>query len=213
MNTGIYAIQNTITGDQYIGQTTDFKARKRVHFQLLSVGRHINRHLQGAYNKYGGDNFEFVPLLYCEYFELTRYEQGLVDRLKPRYNICRECVNSTLGVFPSEETRLKLSLGKKGRPWSDEYKKHMSEVTKGRKFSVEHRKRLSLSQAGKARCIKSEETRRKLSEALMGHVGWNKGGHISEETRRKISESHKGLIPWNKGKTYKKKEKQNGNVI
>ena len=41
--------------------------------------------------------------------------------------------------------------------------------------------------------LPSEETRRKISEAM-------KNKHPSEETRQKMSESHKGRDAWNKGK-------------
>ncbi len=52
-------------------------------------------------------------------------------------------------------------------------------------------------------CTLSVETRRKIAEAKLGQVGWNKGKHTglsswnkgispSVETRRKLSEAHKG---------------------
>ena len=37
----------------------------------------------------------------------------------------------------------------------------------------------------------SEESRKKLSEAKMGHVGAFRGKKFSEEHKRKISEAHK----------------------
>ena len=46
----------------------------------------------------------------------------------------------------------------------------------------------------------SEDTRRKIGEAMKGKIPWNKGKHQSDETRRKLSEEQKGKIPWNKGK-------------
>ena len=59
---------------------------------------------------------------------------------------------------------------------------HVSLHCKGKKRSDEHRRKLS--EALKGRVI-SEEHRRKLSEA-------NKGKHRSEEAKRKISEAKKG---------------------
>ena len=46
---------------------------------------------------------------------------------------------------------------------------------------------------------RTEETKRKISEAQKGRVPWNKGIPCSEETKRKISEANKGEIAWNKG--------------
>lgn len=46
----------------------------------------------------------------------------------------------------------------------------------------------------------SEETRRKMSEALKGRVSNRKGCKLSEETKRKISEAKKCKTTWNKGK-------------
>lgn len=43
----------------YIGQTRDPKKRKRIHFQQLRDGLHVNIHLQAAFNKYGQKAFYF----------------------------------------------------------------------------------------------------------------------------------------------------------
>ena len=37
----------------------------------------------------------------------------------------------------------------------------------------------------------SEETKRKMSEALKGRKPWNIGKHLSEETKRKMSKTMK----------------------
>jgi len=41
---------------------------------------------------------------------------------------------------------------------------------------------------------RSEESRKKMSDAKKGVVPWNKGGHHTEEANKKNSESHKGKI-------------------
>lgn len=64
--------------------------------------------------------------------------------------------------------------------------------------SKEIRERLSNVNKGKP---KSEEHRRKLSNALMGHKTWNKGIPRPEETRRKISDTLKGHPSPKKGLT------------
>ena len=60
---------------------------------------------------------------------------------------------------------------------------------KGRTFTEEHRKNLSESHKGKHL---SEETRKKLSEANKGKSSWNKGKSMTEETKQKLSEACKG---------------------
>jgi len=101
----------------------------------------------------------------------------------------------------SIETKKKISEANKGRimteaqrekmriPKSEEHKRKLRETSKGNKNSVG--------------VVRSEETRKKISESLMGHVPWNKGktGVYSEETKKRISESLKGNVPWNKGLT------------
>ena len=60
---------------------------------------------------------------------------------------------------------------------------------KGRTFTEEHRKNLSESHKGKHL---SEDTRKKLSEANKGKSTWNKGKSMTEETKKKLSEALKG---------------------
>jgi G:T-mismatch repair DNA endonuclease (very short patch repair protein) len=84
----------------------------------------------------------------------------------------------------SEEHKKKLSEAGKKRPKiSEATRKKMSEVQKGRKFSEATRKKLS--EARKKRPKISEATRKKMSEA-------QKGRKSSEATRKKISEAGKG---------------------
>ena len=66
MNMGIYQIKNIETGDKYIGSSVDILRRFHHHKYYLRKGNHVNPHLQRAWNKYGGDKFEFAPLVYCK---------------------------------------------------------------------------------------------------------------------------------------------------
>lgn len=109
MNCGIYQIRNLITNDIYIGGSKRLKIREGQHFSALKNNKHENRNLQSVYNKHGLENFVFEILLYCEPFELTRYEQWFVDNRHPEYNIRTECVNSSKGTIRSEETKIKAT--------------------------------------------------------------------------------------------------------
>lgn len=119
------------------------------------------------------------------------------------------------GSKQTEEAKRKIGLAGKGRiSWnkgkhfSEEYRRKLSDAHKGKKLPEEQKRKISESLKGKQ---VSEETRRRLSES-------NKGRKVSEETirkqkessqkrllepefRRKLSEAHKGQIAWNKGLT------------
>lgn len=58
----VYRIVNFSTGKSYIGLTVNSKRRESEHFTSLKFNRHINPHLQYAYNKYGRSAFYFEIL-------------------------------------------------------------------------------------------------------------------------------------------------------
>ena len=161
---GVYCIENLENGKKYIGQSVDLEKRKHKHFSSLKGNYHPNIHLQSAYNKYGENNFKFRVLLYCEPFELTRYEQFFVDCYIPEtlYNICTECVNSSLGTTLSEKARKKISEANSGKN-SPMYGKHHSEEAK-RKISEAH---------SEENCYNSKLTKNQVFEIL--DLYYNKG--------------------------------------
>ena len=60
MARGIYKIINIINNKFYVGSAVDLKRRKTRHFSELRKGKHNNRHLQAAWQKYGEAAFIFV---------------------------------------------------------------------------------------------------------------------------------------------------------
>ena len=61
--TGAYKIRNKVNGKVYIGGAyKSLAARIRRHKCLLGLGKHHNKHLQSAWDKYGARNFEFSVL-------------------------------------------------------------------------------------------------------------------------------------------------------
>jgi group I intron endonuclease len=62
MASGIYKIINIINNKFYVGSAVDLKRRKARHFSELRTGKHNNRHLQAAWDKYGEHAFIFVVL-------------------------------------------------------------------------------------------------------------------------------------------------------
>jgi hypothetical protein len=55
----VYKIENTKTGQVYIGQSTGYKSRWNGHKSKLHRNKHKNPKLQEDYDKYGLDVFEF----------------------------------------------------------------------------------------------------------------------------------------------------------
>ena len=90
-DTGIYKITNKATGNIYIGQSCNLRSRKVCHFNRLKRQVHSNKKMQKEYIEHGRENFSFDVLVYCEEFELTRYEQAFVDYLNPFLNKLRRC--------------------------------------------------------------------------------------------------------------------------
>jgi group I intron endonuclease len=184
MNSGVYEIKNLVDCKRYIGQSIDLERREYDHFCALIRNYHYNCHLQNSFNKYGEKNFMFRVLLYCEPFELTKYEQFYVDKYPSEmlYNFRIECVDSPLGVPRSEETRKKISNSSLGKIISKETKRKLSISHLGRRASKETRKKISIVKMGHE---VTKKTREKISKAHSGKT-------LTKEHREKLSKAHIG---------------------
>jgi group I intron endonuclease len=171
---GIYQIKNLLDGKIYIGSSFDTKKRMGVHLSRLRKNKHCNKHLQNAWNKYGEENFEFKILLYCEPFELLRYEQWFIDNLKPEYNIL-PTAGSCLGVKQTSEHIEKRTKYIRGNKMSDEARHNMSLAHLGKKQTIEHIEKVAASHRGKHL---SEKTKKKIGDANRGHIMSNEQKEI-----------------------------------
>ena len=62
---GIYKITNLVTKQVYIGSTVSKVSRRiNAHKNQLRKNKHVNKHFQNSWNKYGEENFEFEILEY-----------------------------------------------------------------------------------------------------------------------------------------------------
>src|SRR5665213_174978 len=61
---GVYVITNTINHKRYVGSTHDFNERWNNHVSRMTYLKHINKHLERAWHKYGGPNFTFTVVEY-----------------------------------------------------------------------------------------------------------------------------------------------------
>lgn len=99
---GIYVIVNRLNGNTYVGSAVKFTRRWRKHIRDLKLGKHHSRHLQRAWDKYG-DVFSFTVERWCGKEDLIRFEQEVIDLLKPEYNVSPTAGGSQIGVVRSEK--------------------------------------------------------------------------------------------------------------
>lgn len=85
---GIYCIENTKTGTQYIGQTSrGFGTRWQQHISLLGLGKHHNYALQQDWDEHGAYAFVFRILERVEDISsLDVNERIWIERAESPYN-------------------------------------------------------------------------------------------------------------------------------
>lgn len=99
---GIYVIINRLNGNTYVGSALKFSRRWKKHIRDLRLGKHHSRHLQRAWDKYG-DVFSFTVERWCAKEDLIRFEQEVIDLLKPEYNVSPTAGGSQIGVVRTEK--------------------------------------------------------------------------------------------------------------
>jgi group I intron endonuclease len=176
---GIYSITNAVNSRQYIGSAVNLRKRKNIHLSQLRNGKHRNRKLQAAFNKYGESAFLFEVVELVEKDDLIAAEQRHMDRLDPFYNIAKTA-GSTLGVKFSEEAKEKIAAaarGKKRGPFTEEHRANISAATKGKRrrpLTDEERARVSESSRACWSDEKREAYRERARTAFLGK------GHTDE---------------------------------
>ena len=172
----IYRITNKINGKTYIGQ----HKYKKLNDKYMGSGKLIIK----AKNKYGIENFkkEILEFDIPDVDLANDWEQMyiLFERAKGKaeYNIANG--GNGIGTV-SEETKRKLSEALKGRiSWNKG--KHCKPLT--------------------------EEHKIKISKKLKGRPANNKGRHVSEETKRKLSEALKGKNKPMRSDEHRKKQSE-----
>jgi group I intron endonuclease len=78
---GIYAIENVVTGECYVGQSKNIINRFQQHLSMLEKGEHHSIKLQKAYDNLGIDKFTFKILELCDESILNVKEQEWINKL------------------------------------------------------------------------------------------------------------------------------------
>lgn len=164
-DSGVYKITNLLNNKMYIGSSVNLVNRSTNHRKNLKDNKHDNLHLQSSYNKYGGQNFLFEVIEYCnreiliereqywiDFYKVTDPKNGYNKRLKADSNF--GCKRSPM----KQETKEKMRLI--GLERSEEVAEWASKFHKGRK--------------------RTQETRDKMSESFKGRV-------MKQESKDKIS--------------------------
>ena len=86
---GIYQIRCVSNGKIYVGSAVNLRTRWLGHCRDLRHGVHANRHMQQAWNCYGGKNFEFTILEFAEVPDLLERERAWIELTR--------CTDRTLG--------------------------------------------------------------------------------------------------------------------
>jgi len=177
MKVGIYAITNTIDGKKYVGKSINLEKRKKNHFWMLESDKHVNKHLQRAFTKYGKNCFAFEIIELCDKNELDIREIYYIKELNAMSNGYNKTAGGegALGRTCTLDMKMKISKSNSGKKATDEVKEKMSKASK-----LVWKENPNLQ-----KCLKN-----------LTSAGWNKGMKmkLSEDQRKKISEANKGKI-------------------
>ena len=182
----IYLIVNNVNHKTYIGQKK-LKSNAWNKDGYLGSGRLIKK----AIEKYGKESFEKFLIQFCETKEeLDKQEIFWIAEYKKRglaqYNIAIGGQGGALfkGHKHSEESKKKIAA-QKGWKQSELAKDKISKANMGKSNPFYGKKH-------------SEETLEKMKNSHKGHKASFRGHH-SEESKKKISEAVKGQRWWNNG--------------
>jgi len=240
---GIYKITSP-KGAIYIGLSTDIYYRIYSCYKKLRCKSQYK--IYNSLIKYGIDNHKFEIIHLVESSNLTKSQIiDELNELEKKYikefnsfsddnyilglNLTRGGCSMELttesrkiisqknkGRIVSEDTRIKMSLSRKGKKLSKEHRDKISKANMGKTPSEETRLKLSLSHKGVKHSLertqkrighkqKPESVAKRIAK-MIGDNHWikRKGGH-SEETKLKISNSLKGKMIGDKNPAFGKK--------
>jgi group I intron endonuclease len=132
---GVYAIENRVTREYYIGSSVNIRQRRQGHRYDLRRGRHGNPRLQESWSLHGENAFMFLTLADMPLAAARVAEGRMLARLlaDPRcLNISPSEKGGMHGRRHREETVARLRADKTGRRASSETRAKMSAAHLGR---------------------------------------------------------------------------------
>lgn len=172
---GIYCIQNNITGKRYIGSSIDVKRRLSEHRSDLRSGKHANPYLQASFNSHGEAEFTFSLVEKVDRPNLASREKYWIDYYDSFISNNGYNVEAPYRGPVLEETKAKISAANKGKVRTPEMRKAASDLRKG--------------QAAWNRGLTKDDPR--LEKCIRKPGAF----HHTEETKKKISINRTGIKP------------------
>jgi group I intron endonuclease len=134
---GVYAVVNILSGQQYVGSTSNYVRRKNQHLSRLRKGTHYSPKLQREFTELGETAFEVILLEIVRNGQsLITCEQKWLDKTESKYNASSNATNKGIefpkGWHHTEEAKRKISEKSwtKLRGYSDKQRKALSEAQK-----------------------------------------------------------------------------------
>ena len=135
-SSGIYKIVCNTSQKVYIGSSVNMNRRLQNHRAALRNNRHINKHLQAAWNEYGEEPFTVFVLESCDIDALKYREAYWISK----YEACDNSKGYNIALDTSSPMR--------GRKHTDEQRRKISTANRGLKRSAESRQRLGNARRG-----------------------------------------------------------------
>lgn len=154
-----------------------------------------------------------------KHIQISKGESICRNRNKKLYNKIQKIISTgnniiTLKVFENFDENLTLEYEKK--LISELGIENLCNLTLGGEgtsypsgFTETHKQNISKAKCGKKRKPVSDETRKKMSKAQLGHIGYWKNKKIPKNSKILMSKSHKNIIFSNKHKENIRKSLQN----
>lgn len=200
----VYCIRNLINNKSYVGSSIRINNRFYRHRNLLRTNKHYSKELQLEWNVHGEKSFEFHILEHPDHDLLIQTEQLYIDKFKAfgyGYNTL-PFAGTAKGSKQKKETIEKRASKLRGRKYTEEHRKKISEKARERILNNEEYKKFVLSN------IHSPESKRK---SALSRIGFRHSAESIERMRnslkgrkvnwknpleraKKISESRTGYV-------------------